>query len=366
MTSDIDKEPILQTNSLTFNSDGIDLLRKIDYAIYPDNFHLLFGEKGAGKTLIGKILSGKIKQTSGTIAFNGEPIAHTKKIKNQNIAFISEEHLLHKNLSIKDIIELNLNNTVTLPREAKKIFHDINAIYNFTISLGYLFHDLSYNEKCLFLIILSFIKKPAILIIDSILDNIPKSFLKKIFDIINNHKPDNLSILFLSNSIDNPDLIMDMYLESSPPGALSTFAFLGPENMNIKNQTSIKRGIFAFQPPMMISEDLPKLEDFGRSVLENIAFGISENYHALKALVKTEFVAYCAGGLAKSEEFNQLLANVLNAEISIPFERDSAFIGVAMNSLKALDIYSDFNGSYQNYSTLDVCNILSLLSLVPR
>ena len=147
---------------------------------------------------------------------------------------------------------------------------------------------------------------------------------------------------FLSNSKENPDFMMDKYLKMSPPGALSTFAFLGPENMNIKNQTSIKRGIFTFQPPIMISEELPKIEDFARSVLENIAFGIFENYQALKNLVNMELATFCAGGMAKSEEFNKLLVNVLNADISIPLERDSAFIGVAMNSLKALDIYSDY------------------------
>ncbi|MHA2288234.1 MAG: FGGY-family carbohydrate kinase [Promethearchaeota archaeon] len=154
---------------------------------------------------------------------------------------------------------------------------------------------------------------------------------------------------FLSNSKDDPDLMMDAYLKSSPPGALSTFAFLGPENMNIKNQTSIKRGIFAFQPPIMISEVLPKIEDFARSVLENISFGIFENYQALKNLVNIELVTFCAGGMAKSKEFNKLLVNVLNTDISIPIERDSAFIGVAMNSLKALDIYSDYKAMIKDF-----------------
>ena len=46
--------------------------------------------------------------------------------------------------------------------------------------------------------------------------------------------------------------------------------------------------------------------------------------------------------MAKSEEFSKLLANVLDSEISIPLVKDSAFIGVAMNTLKALDIYSDY------------------------
>jgi autoinducer 2 (AI-2) kinase len=147
---------------------------------------------------------------------------------------------------------------------------------------------------------------------------------------------------FLSNSEENPDFLMDTYLKLSPPGALSTYAYLGPENMNIKNQTSIKRGVFAFQPPMMISEELPKIEDFGRSVLENIAFGILENYNALNNYTDLDTKSFCAGGMAKSEEFSKLLANVLDSEISIPLVKDSAFIGVAMNTLKALDIYSDY------------------------
>lgn len=148
---------------------------------------------------------------------------------------------------------------------------------------------------------------------------------------------------FLSNLEDNPDILMDKYLKMSPPGALSTYAYLGPENMNIKNQTSIKRGVFAFQPPMMISEELPKIEDFARSVLENIAFGIFENYRALNSYEDLETRTFCGGGMAKSEEFCKLLANVVNSEISIPFVKDSAFIGVAMNTLKALEVYSDYN-----------------------
>ncbi len=158
---------------------------------------------------------------------------------------------------------------------------------------------------------------------------------------------------FLSNSEDNPDFLMDTYLKKSPPGALSTYAYLGPENMNIKNQTSIKRGVFAFQPPMMISEELPKIEDFARSVLENIAFGIYENYRALNNYTDSGTRTFCAGGMAKSEEFSKLLANVLDSEISIPFVKDSAFIGVAMNALKGLDVYSDYKAMIKDLITYE-------------
>jgi len=147
---------------------------------------------------------------------------------------------------------------------------------------------------------------------------------------------------FLSNLTDDANLLIEHYLKNSTPGALSTYAYLGPENMNIKNQTSIKRGVFIFQPPMLISEELPKIEDFARSVLENIAFGILENYQALHNYTDLTTKTYCAGGMTKSEEFCDILASVLNTEISIPFIKDSAFIGAAMNTLKGLKIYSDY------------------------
>jgi len=158
---------------------------------------------------------------------------------------------------------------------------------------------------------------------------------------------------FLTNSKEDPNSLMDMYLKVSSPGALSTYAYLGPENMNIKNQTSIKRGIFAFQPPIMISEELPKIEDFARSVLENIAFGIFENFVALNSYTDFKTSTFCAGGMAKSEEFCKLLANVLNSEIKIPSIKDSAFIGVAMNTLKALDVYSDYKAMIKDLITYE-------------
>jgi len=144
----------------------------------------------------------------------------------------------------------------------------------------------------------------------------------------------------LSNLSENPDLLIDQYLRNSKPGALSTFAYLGPELMNIKDQTSIKRGVFVFPPPMMISDALPKIYDFTRSIIENIAFGIYENYKALLNFPISK--VFCAGGMAKSVEILKIIANVLGIDIIVPEIKDSSFIGAAMSALKALDYYKDY------------------------
>jgi autoinducer 2 (AI-2) kinase len=147
---------------------------------------------------------------------------------------------------------------------------------------------------------------------------------------------------FIDNSTSNKDLIIDNYLSQTQPGAFSTLAYLGPEKMNIKNQTFIKRGIFVFPPPQLISTELPKINNFARSVIENIAFGIYENVKALKQFISLKPKLFCGGGMAKSQEVRKVLANVLDNLILTPSIKETSFIGTAMNILKGLDLYPDF------------------------
>ncbi|TFF88883.1 MAG: hypothetical protein EU549_02165, partial [Promethearchaeota archaeon] len=109
---------------------------------------------------------------------------------------------------------------------------------------------------------------------------------------------------------------------------------------NIKDQTSIKRGVFVFPPPIMISDALPTIIDFARSVVENIAFGIYENYTALEKFQIKDI--YCAGGMSKSKEILKVIADMLGTNLLVPEFRDSSFTGGAMNTLIALDYYQDY------------------------
>jgi sugar (pentulose or hexulose) kinase len=153
---------------------------------------------------------------------------------------------------------------------------------------------------------------------------------------------------FLSSFTKEPDSLIEDFLKRTTPGALSTYTYLGPEKMNIKNTTFVKRGAFIFQPPIMVSENVPKIEDFARSVLENIAFGIFENHQVLRNQTNLSTKTYVAGGMAKSNEFCKLLANILNSQISVACIRDSAFIGAAMNTLVGLKYYSNYKSIVNN------------------
>jgi len=153
---------------------------------------------------------------------------------------------------------------------------------------------------------------------------------------------------FISDSERDANEIMDEILSRGKPGAGSTYAFLGPELMAIKNQTSIKRGVFIFPPPSMIGEDLPKLENFARSAIECICFGILENFKALLQFTHSEIKTFCAGGMAKSYEFCKTLVNILDQEINVPHFKDSAFLGCAINTLIGLNLYQDYRSIVNN------------------
>jgi len=167
---------------------------------------------------------------------------------------------------------------------------------------------------------------------------------------------------FISDSKRDENDIMDEFLRKSIPGARSTYAFLGPELMAIKDQTSIKRGVFIFSPPSMIGEELPKLENFAQSAIEGICFGILENFQALHQFTQIETKIYCSGGMAKSYEFCKILANVLDQEMSVPQFKDSAFIGCAINALMGLELYQDYKSIIENLIKFEKFSIESQIS----
>ncbi|MFX1277707.1 MAG: FGGY family carbohydrate kinase [Promethearchaeota archaeon] len=147
---------------------------------------------------------------------------------------------------------------------------------------------------------------------------------------------------FFRDSTNGINDLIEIYVKKISPGARSTYAYLGPEKMSIKDQTSIKRGVFVFEPPSMVSEELPKIEHFARSTFENICFGILENYRLLLDFAESDIRLFCGGGMANSNEFIKILANVLNKDISVPKYKDSAFIGTSMNVLLGLKLYKNY------------------------
>ncbi|MEJ2248725.1 MAG: FGGY-family carbohydrate kinase [Candidatus Lokiarchaeota archaeon] len=153
---------------------------------------------------------------------------------------------------------------------------------------------------------------------------------------------------FLSEISPQTYTIVEKHLNETQPGLSSLFTFLGPELMHFRDQSTISRGAFVFEPPTLIGDGLPTLKNFTRSVLENIGFGILLNFKALKKFSDNDIKTYIGGGMAKSTAFSQMLSNILNSQILSPKYKDTAFIGSAMNVLLGTKRYSDYRSIIEN------------------
>lgn len=154
----------------------------------------------------------------------------------------------------------------------------------------------------------------------------------------------------------NVHALMDEYLKKTKPGASSCFSFMGPELMNFKNQTDIKRSVFVFPSHSSISDIVTDKSTFARAIFENIGYAIMENFNGLKALAPDMTVSrvFCGGGMSNSSEVIQMLSDMLGVEIYVPEIRESSWAGFLMSCMVALGEYKSFNEAAESLLKWDV------------
>ena len=67
-------QPCLLLQNIRYSIDGREVLRGIDFDLYPGEIHALVGERMSGKSTLARILSGDLRKQSGRIVLNGEEI----------------------------------------------------------------------------------------------------------------------------------------------------------------------------------------------------------------------------------------------------------------------------------------------------
>lgn len=155
---------------------------------------------------------------------------------------------------------------------------------------------------------------------------------------------------------DDLNALCESYIQNTKPGANNTFAFLGPQKMNFKNTTDIKRSVFIFPSHSSISDIISDRSTFTRALLENIGFGILENFNALLELAPNNKVnkVFCGGGMANSKGFVKIIADILGQDIFIPKIKESAYVGQLINCMIALGTYKNHREAVDSLVELEV------------
>ena len=107
---------MLELKNICFSRDNKKILNNLSLTINTNKFIAITGPNGSGKSTLAKIIMGIEMPDSGTITFLGQDITTlniTQRAK-LGIGFAFQQPVKFKGLTVKDLIEIASNNTVTM------------------------------------------------------------------------------------------------------------------------------------------------------------------------------------------------------------------------------------------------------------
>lgn len=186
----------LHNVSLSINSKSI--LKNINLKIYQNDFIIISGDSGSGKTIIAKLLSGKIPPTTGEILIN-----------TNNIGSVIE-YTLFDHLSVLDnILEVV---KIKYKNYKKHITKCIELLYWLGINTqNTIVSKLNSSNKYLVQIAQSLILTPDLLILDDPQRYLDVPSLGKVINLLTSLQKTNISVIITSSNVD----ILNQFIQNN-------------------------------------------------------------------------------------------------------------------------------------------------------
>lgn len=196
--------PLIQIKDLIwwFNDSPSLVFDKLNMEIYEWGFYVLQGKHWVWKTLLSNMLMGRTKVHPKMIYHNMNDIAKFSNLNwkeyRRNISMISHNDDLISTLSVKENILYPLNIIWLDSWEKDKRWWEIKEIMNLNKIKDNKITQLSWAEKYIVLVARALIKRPKIVISDSLSDNIDKGITKKLIDILIQMQQSWTTVLFFT------------------------------------------------------------------------------------------------------------------------------------------------------------------------
>lgn len=212
--NDQERAPLIALDHLCFDYRGAPTLRDVHLTLRRGEIHALVGEHGAGKSSLCLILAGLLRPASGSIALNGERVAHiTPKLAAQHgIRLVHQHHPLFENLSIaenlfvpKEAEPSPIYNHKKLVVKAREYFDRLGLTLNPELPLK----TLDPADRNLISILKQNYLQPQLLILDETLDTLKTDALHTVARLLETLKQQGTAILFVTHRVDEIYQIAD-------------------------------------------------------------------------------------------------------------------------------------------------------------
>ncbi len=132
---------------------------------------------------------------------------------------------------------------------------------------------------------------------------------------------------------------LEKEIEQAQPGEV--LAVMGPQIANFRELAFPPKSTFVF-PFLGGTEPPPRRGSFGRAILENIAYAVRGNIEQLVTISGQGLRSLnLCGGLTRSSQFAQIVANVCQHEVRIPRVREASSLGAAICAAVGAGLYPD-------------------------
>jgi ribose transport system ATP-binding protein len=188
--------PLLQTTAVAKAFGPVVALRGVDLTVAPGEVHALLGANGAGKSTLVKILTGVLRNDTGTVAVNGEEVSlpTPTHARDKGLAPVYQDPAMIRDLTV----EQNLKLTRV---DVAKVRHELAEMDLDGLDLDEQVRDIPLPFLRMLDLARALAFDPQLLVLDEITAALPPDLSERVFAIMTRWKARNRSVLFISHRL---------------------------------------------------------------------------------------------------------------------------------------------------------------------
>ncbi|MDD3403964.1 MAG: sugar ABC transporter ATP-binding protein [Hespellia sp.] len=194
--------------NITKDYPGVKALDDVSISFEEGEVHALIGENGAGKSTFIKTISGAIKPTSGTIAYEGKeyPYLEPKQAIDMGIAVVYQELIQFEAMSVADNIFMGVESEskglVVNEKERCEKAKALLAKFDCDVNPATLIRELSIANRQIIELAKAMVRNAKIVIMDEPTAAITVSEQEKLYQVVKQLKADGVTVIYISHRLE--------------------------------------------------------------------------------------------------------------------------------------------------------------------